>query len=200
VRELKSTLKLDLDFHPKKQGALLGRRLLRNRESKFMLGVAPIVVPSVILLAGVIDDLRSRKVHNELVLVALLAAAVFAFFAGGTHGIFLGLLSLGAALLMTLPLTLFGILGAGDMKLFLAFGLCTTWETVVYVGVAALAWGAILGVLRALVGGEIKSLVSNTFGLLSQKSIEAKELHRIPYTVALFMGWMSYLASTWRPL
>src|SRR5687768_9071403 len=101
-----------------------------------------VVIPSLILLAGVVDDLRSRKVHNELVLVALALAVISCVWIGGGAGLWTGLLGLGAAVLMTLPLVLFGILGAGDLKLFMAFGMATTWEVVVYVGIAALIWGA----------------------------------------------------------
>lgn len=154
------------------------------------------VVPSVILLAGVVDDLRSRKVHNELVLACLFVAAAYTFYAGGLAGLGTGLLGMGAALFMTLPLVLFGILGAGDLKLFLAFGLATSWSTAVYVGIAALIWGAIFGVFRAAAGGELKALFANTMNLASRKP--AGELHRIPYTIALLMGWLTYLAEGWR--
>jgi prepilin peptidase CpaA len=161
-----------------------------------MMGIIPVLIPSAILAAGAADDLRSRKVHNELVLVLLVVAIAFSLFEGGAQGLLTGLLGMGAAILMTLPLVLFGIIGAGDLKLFMVFGFATTWEIVVYVGVAALVWGAILGVLRAIVAGEFKSLVSNTFGIVGRKPV--KELHRIPYTAALFMGWISYLAANWR--
>lgn len=154
------------------------------------------LVPSLILAAGVIDDIRSRKVHNELVLVSLAIAAAYSIYAGGLAGLGTGLLGMGAALFMTLPLVLFGILGAGDLKLFLAFGLATSWNAAVYVGIAALIWGAIFGILRAAAGGQLKTLFANTVNLASRKP--AGELHRIPYTVALLMGWLTYLAEGWR--
>jgi prepilin peptidase CpaA len=161
-----------------------------------MLQATSVLIPSLILTAGVVDDLRSRKVHNELVLAALAVAAIFCIWTAGPSGLGTGLLGLAAAVIMTLPLVMFGVLGAGDLKLFMAFGMATTWEVVVYVGIAALIWGAILGVLSAAVGGRLKTLVTNTFGIVRRQPL--KELTRIPYTIALLMGWISYLASVWR--
>jgi len=155
-----------------------------------------ILIPSLILAAGSVDDLRSRKVHNELVIAAFVVALVYVFVDGGVAGFLAGLLGMSAAVLMTLPLVLFGALGAGDLKLFMAFGMATTWEVVIYVGLVALVWGAVLGVLRSIVSGQFKTLVTNTLGLVRRKPVQ--ELHRIPYSVALFMGWVTYLASNWR--
>ncbi|MEQ1875536.1 MAG: prepilin peptidase [Bdellovibrionia bacterium] len=151
-----------------------------------------LAVPSLILLAGVVDDLRSRKVHNELVLVCLVVALIFCLYEGGLAGIGAGFLGLAAAVLMTLPLVLFGALGAGDMKIFMAFGMAATWEASVSVGIAALIWGLVFGVIRAIIAGQFKALMLNTIGIAARKP--AGELHRIPYTVALFMGWLTYLA------
>lgn len=152
-----------------------------------------VVVPTLILAVGVADDLRSRKVHNELVLACIGVAIAFCFYDGGAEGLLAGLLGLGAALIMTLPLVLFGILGAGDMKIFMAFGMAATWDAVVSTGISSLIWGAVFGIIRAALGGELKVLIQNTVGIASRKP--TAELHRIPYTVALMMGWLTYLAA-----
>lgn len=153
-----------------------------------------IVIPTVILLAGVADDLRSRKVHNWLVIVLLVAAAAFQFFLQGWFGLNQGLLGAATALAVGLPLVLMRLMGAGDMKLMFAFGMATSWSATFTVMIWALFWGAILGLVRAAVGGDLKKLMVSTMNVARGRSHATDlSLHKIPYTVALMFGWLSYL-------
>jgi Flp pilus assembly protein protease CpaA len=151
-----------------------------------------LAIPTIILALGVADDLRSRKVHNELVLACFGLAAAFCLYDGGAAGLLTGLMGLGAAAMLTLPLVLFGVLGAGDMKIFMAFGMAVTWDAVIGTGFGSLIWGAVFGIFRAMLSGELKLLMQNMIHVAMKKP--AVELHRIPYTVALFMGWATYVA------
>ena len=155
----------------------------------------PTVVATLILIAGMIDDLASRKVHNWLFLtcagVALLTASLY----GGGAGALQGLLGFGAAVAILLPLVLAKALGAGDMKIMAAFGLVTSWETVIHVAIYSIIWGAFFGFIRVLIKGEALNLIRNIFRIITRQKLQATQLHTIPYTVALLIGWMTYLTA-----
>ena len=81
------------------------------------------IVPTVILIAGIINDLKSRKVRNYLVLLLILTSLANAYYFGGWEALKWGGISLIVALGSCLPLVLTRIMGAGDMKLLMAFSL-----------------------------------------------------------------------------
>jgi prepilin peptidase CpaA len=154
---------------------------------------ASIIAPSLILLAGVVDDIRSRRVHNSLVLALIAIAGAAQFLLFGWPGLQQGLIGAGAALLLMAPLVLSRVLGAGDMKLMVAFGFSTNASIVLTVILASLVWGALLGVLRAALGGQLKALMNSTVQVALRRKPAEITLHKIPYTVALAFGWLSYL-------
>lgn len=158
--------------------------------------VATTIVPSLILCAGLIDDLRSRKVHNWLILSLAGLSLTFLFFHGGGPALEQGLYGMGAALLVGIPLVLMRILGAGDMKLLAVFGLVTSWSTALSVVGWSVIWGAVLGLFYALVTGRLKALFTSTGKIASGKTVEKTELQTIPYTVAILLGWLSYLTQS----
>lgn len=162
--------------------------------SSWLEALCLIGVPSLILLAGVIDDLRSRKVHNKLILGLLPVALVSQFLIFGVSGIGVAALSFGLALCLTVPMVLSGMLGGGDMKLLAVFGLATNMNAVLWVAVLSILFGGLLGLVRAMVSGQGLVLVTNTFRLLKREKIDSAKLHPIPYTVALFFGWITFLS------
>src|SRR5688572_11150512 len=98
------------------------------------------LVPTFILLAGVVDDLRSRKVHNWLVGILLVLAVTFQLLNQGWFGLQQGALGAGTALAVGFPLVLVRLMGAGDLKLMLAFGMATSWNVTLTVLFWALLW------------------------------------------------------------
>ena len=170
------------------------RVVLENRGGKMiLLSNLSLFISTFILLAGVVDDLLYKKVHNWMVLAALTLALATQFYIGGTTAVGWGLLSALVAASLCLPLVLTGMLGAGDMKLLMAFGLVTTIPIVIGVTLLSLFWGAVLGLLQSLLRGEIKSLFMNTVKVARLKKVENEDYHRIPYTIALFFGWLTQL-------
>lgn len=155
-----------------------------------------LIVPSVILLIGLVDDLKSRKIHNKLVLACL----VFAIISRATLHypdfsiLLIGLYASLLAILLNLPLVLAKIIGAGDMKLMVAFGMASNMNAVFQVTLISIVWGALLGVLRAILSGEGKKLFAGTFSVLLGNKLTTEQTHKIPYSVALFFGWLTYLA------
>lgn len=82
------------------------------------------------------------------------------------------------------------------MKLMLAFGLASHWQAVTSVAIFSIVWGALFGVIRALLDGQLLHLLKNTLRLTSGKlKADSPELHHIPYTVALAFAWLSHLFS-----
>jgi Flp pilus assembly protein protease CpaA len=157
------------------------------------------ILATGILMTGIVEDLRARKVRNTVFLVCL----TLSFLAEVTVGLLThsfattlltAFLGFGGAVALSLPFVLFGILGAGDMKLFAAFGLATTWNTVLTVFIASLVWGAVLGLISSLTHGQGKALLRNMVGIfVPAYRVQRAQMHAIPYTVALMFGWVSYL-------
>lgn len=155
-----------------------------------------LIVPTLILFAGVIDDLYSKKVHNYLVLALIFLAVIYQFFAHGSQGLVDGLISAGLALAITLPMVLSRMLGAGDMKLMMAFGLSTMWPNVLWTIIYSFIWAALLGVLHALLNKKGKLLFMKTFSLVVTKGKDFESDFKIPYTIALAFGWLHHLVIT----
>lgn len=151
------------------------------------------IIPTLILLAGVVDDLRSRKVHNWLVLTLAAVALASTFWFAGWAGLQSGIFGMIVALVMTLPLVLGRILGAGDMKLLAVFGLACQWNAVASVLVLSIFWGAILGLMRAIVSGQAMTLIHSTLNVAMRRKPSEESLQRMPYSVALLFGWLTHL-------
>ena len=92
--------------------------------------------------------------------------------------------------LLMLPLVLPGAIGAGDMKFMMCFGILMGTIAIFEIFLYSLFWGALIGVLQSLTAGKISNLVSN-LSLMSMK-MKPTQLHKIPYTVAILFGWLSY--------
>lgn len=156
--------------------------------------LALLTVPTLILLAGVGEDLRTKKVRNRTVLICAGVALATVLLTSGAAALLWALASGFAAFTVCLPLVLLGILGAGDMKLFVAFSFATQWTSVLTVFVAALVWGAVFGLLQSLIGGQGKNLFHNIFAIVTRRErIPTASLHTVPYTVALLFGWITFL-------
>lgn len=154
------------------------------------------VIPSLILGAGVIDDLRSQKVHNKLILTLLPLALISQFLGFGLEGLAYGALALLFALMLTVPMVLTGMLGGGDMKLLAIFAMATNLNATIWVSITSLFWGGLLGVTRAILNKQGTLLLWNTVGLFRREKPDDAHTTKIPYTVALMFGWMTYLSLT----
>lgn len=157
-----------------------------------------LVVPTLVLIAGIINDLKSRKVRNFLVLLLLITSLANVYFFAGWEGFKWGGLSLLVALGSCLPLVLTRIMGAGDMKLLMAFSVGVSPISVFLVLIYSFVWGALLGILQAVLKGDGMNLLNNTLAIVTggKKAVSEEKLHRIPYTVALFFGWLTQLSLT----
>lgn len=148
---------------------------------------------TLVLIAGMVDDLRSRKVHNALVLSLLALTLLASLWLRGLDGSLTGGLALLLALVTTIPLFAMGVLGGGDVKLFAVFALAVDPVSMFWTLVYSVVWGALFGVTRAAMQKQLLVLVRNTYKISGRQKVEVQELHKIPYTFALLLGWFTQL-------
>lgn len=148
---------------------------------------------SVLAVLGysVWEDLRSRKIKNKTVLISFAICAVMAVTLGGLPALGWGLVSVMLALLASTPLFMAKVLGGGDVKIFAAVSVLLSAPEVVYTLLASLIWGALLGVLSAVLRGQGKALFQNVFAIFMRVKPQESQLHKIPYSVALLFGYLS---------
>jgi prepilin peptidase CpaA len=146
------------------------------------------------LIAGMVDDLRSRKVHNGLFLTLLPAILAANFYFRGVDGMMIGVLAFVVALVLTIPMHSMNILGGGDVKLFAAFALCVDSSSVFATLVYSVLWGGLFALTRATLQRELLSLVRATYKQVRRTRREpAQQVYKIPYTFALLLGWFTQL-------
>ena len=152
-------------------------------------------VPLAIILGlGVIEDLRTKKVRNHLILVLAGLVILGLLVTGGIAALGHGVLGLTTALILTLPIVLIGAMGAGDMKLLMVFGLASDWGTTLETFLLSLVWGSILGILKVIASSQVRQTLHNLYGFINKDFRPSKsQMTHIPFTVAFLMGWVSLL-------
>lgn len=146
-----------------------------------------------ILAMGLADDLKTRKIHNKLVIALLVVTLGYLCLFQNKEQIEMGFLAMACSLLVTLPLVLVGALGGGDMKLFAVFALTSRPDVIIWVVGYSIIWGAILGLVRAGIDGQILSVFRGMAELAIYRQ-GPKERHTIPFSVAMMFGWLTQLS------
>jgi len=148
------------------------------------------VWPLSFLLIAITDDLLFKKFHNWLFLtmlsISLLYTAILSPLSWAEAGF--GFLT---GLTLMLPLVLLRALGAGDMKFMMCLGVLLGASTTLHVFIYSLFWGALLGIIRVLFSGQILSFKNNLEAMSYR--LTPHKLHTIPYTVAIFLGWLTWI-------
>jgi len=148
---------------------------------------------SLILIAGVADDIRSRKVHNALAVTCLVVALIASTVLNGWMGLGTAIVGALVAFALYLPLVMLNIVGAGDLKLFIAFGAAVNWNASLMVALYSIVWGAVFGLVQIVIKGEMMGFLMNMKTLALRRKSEGVSLHRIPFTVAILLAWLSFL-------
>ncbi len=149
------------------------------------------ILPALILLSAVLDDLRSRKIHNILILVLLAVALFSVLIFQGVQGLFPALLNLLIALGISIPLVLLKIIGGGDMKLYAVLALVLSPRALIVSLICAFFWGAVLGLIKVILDKKTGVMYVNFLSLLKLKKPSSDMLHSFPFSVSLFLGWLS---------
>ena len=150
------------------------------------------LVSTLILVAGFVDDLRSRKIHNALLLGLLFLSAIIKFAFGGFTGLEWAFAWMGLGLVLSGPLWMTGVIGGGDVKLFAVFAFSSDSKTVFAVYLFSIMFGALIGSVSASLGGEFRELLRHTVALATGKQAAKVTHFHIPYSAAMLLGWLSY--------
>ena len=150
-------------------------------------------VATLTLIAGMVDDFRSRKIHNAVVLPLLAFVLVANFYFRGFDGSMIGIGALLLALVATIPLFAAGIWGGGDVNLFAVFALAVDPTSMFWTLLYSFIWGAIFGLTRAALQRQLLTLVKNTYKLALRQRVQMQEIQKIPYSFAILLGWFTQL-------
>ena len=153
-----------------------------------------LLIPSLILIVALVIDLKFKKIPDLWIILSVGLALMSNYYFFQFEGLKQGAVASLIALVLTLPLVLIGALGSRDMKLLFAFGLATTYTSVFSVTFFAFFWAAIIGVAIALKKGTGMQLLKNSIKVLSAKANQTSDLQKVPFTIALALGWITYLA------
>ncbi len=152
-----------------------------------------VAVATGIIIWAVIEDLRSRKFSNRSFMIATAIALVTALSTGGTSEMISLTIGFGAGVVFFLPLVLVGAIGAGDMKLMAAVGILMGWHGVMWTGIYGIVWGAVFGIVQIAIRGQLPILKDNLMNLAITRSRGNLQLHHIPFTAPLLLGWLTHL-------
>lgn len=158
-----------------------------------MIFYAKVALATGILVWAVIEDMRTRKFSNRSFIIACAIALVAAISTSGIRELLPATMGFGAGIVLFLPLVLIGIIGAGDMKLMAAVGILIGWDAVLWTGVYGIVWGGVFGVAQILIRKQGRTLVDNLTSLAITRSKSGLQLHHIPFTAPLLLGWLSHL-------
>ncbi len=174
-----------------------------------------LIFPLIILVLGVTDDLRSKKIHNRLIILlflfGLLVVCVFqinwnmeklraqdsSFIPAVFSQILLeGFLpALGRFVLafsLTLPLFVLNIIGGGDLKLYLVLSLVVSSPRELFFSLAfSFLWAGLLGFIKSILDHKFRVLCINIWQIIQFKKPSSDTLNVFPFSVSLLMGWLS---------
>ena len=150
-------------------------------------------LPGLILLIACVDDLRTRKIHNKLILFLLAFTLPAVFLMKGWEGLMSGFFSALLALLFAVPLSLARVIGGGDLKLFVLIAFSLNFKELFWIAIYSLPWALLLGLIKIALDKKLKDFFWNILFLFRHRTAKGLEFHSIPYSIALFMAWLSLL-------
>lgn len=150
----------------------------------------PILAFSLLALA-MWDDLRTRKVRNQLLLVGFCLILALITMTQGFNGLLNSGLSMLTACVAVLPLYFLRVMGGGDVKLFVVVSLLFSWEQVLIALFASMIWGSFLGIFQVILKGQTKEFAHNLMAIAHRTKLRPEVTHKVPFTVALFLGFAS---------
>jgi prepilin peptidase CpaA len=160
------------------------------------------------LLVAVYNDIRCFRIPNSLVLSGALVGMVLNTFyplEADTLGLLTSLTGLAVGLVILLPLYLFRVMGAGDVKLMAMIGAFVGPGAMLGVTLYVLIAGGVLAVGFSLLLGRLTQVFDNLkltllLGMVRSpqwrepiETAAARADHRLPYGVAIASGTIVYL-------
>lgn len=152
-----------------------------------------ILLSGLIVLAACVDDLRTRKIHNKLILILLPFVLIAVFLLQGTEGLKTGGFSALLALAIGVPLALMRVVGGGDLKLLVLFALAMNWSGFLNSLIYSFPWAFLLGLFKIILDKKFKEFLFNLLFLFKHRTTKNLKLHSIPFSFSLFFGWLTFL-------
>ncbi len=149
------------------------------------------ILPSIILLSGLIDDLRSRKIHNYLIIFLIILSLATLIFIRGLDSLLPAFAGALLAFALGFPLFLLRVIGGGDIKLYIVLGLVLPSRHLIFTFLFSFLWAGLLGLIKALLDRKIKTLFLNLLSLLKWKLPSADQVTTFPFSVSLFFAWLT---------
>ena len=152
------------------------------------------LLPGVVLLIACLDDLWTKKIHNKLILSLLPLVLIAVFFLEGLEGLKSGGISALLALLISVPLHWLRVIGGGDVKLLILIAFALSWKDLIWISLCSLPWALILGLVKITLDKKLKDFFWNILFLFRHRTSSGLNFHNIPYSIALFFAWLSFLS------
>lgn len=154
---------------------------------------------TLLLAAGCVTDLRSRKIPNELVLAILVTGWLFVLVVSQDVLRALGMSLAGTAVGFGIWILFYvvGVIGAGDVKFFAAAGAWlgpgATWRAALVAAVAGGVLAVVMLLMEKRLGAVFRRIAlaasSRSMLVATEQTVLPGEKHRhLPYGVALAIG------------
>lgn len=179
------------------------------------IGIAALAPLIILLLMASLEDVRSHRIPNVLVLSGILIGVVlnallpaglgFNSTVPGGIGWWAALEGLGFGVAVFLPVYLLRAMGAGDVKLMGMVGAFLGWGDVLGVVIATFIAGGVMALMVVLWSRQLKGLLANIRlmllgGLLKMNAgglpvvdEVAVSVGKLPYAVAITTGTLGHL-------
>ncbi|MCC6138693.1 MAG: prepilin peptidase [Bdellovibrionaceae bacterium] len=151
---------------------------------------AAIWIPSSLLVIAAALDLRFGKFPNWLFVTSALTGLIWLGLRTEIREFMLSVFYSVLFFVALAPLVYFKVFGAGDIKLLTAFSLFVTVPIAATVLIYSLFWGLLLGLIKMALAGDLKTFTQSF--LLRTQQVKSQ---KIPYAVAILMGWLSFLVA-----
>lgn len=159
-----------------------------NGSSVFKCMTIEIWLPTSLLIISAVLDLRFGKFPNWLFVASSCLGVLGLFLRLEMREFMLSLLFSVLFFIALAPLVYFKVFGAGDIKLLASFSLFTSVPIAATVLVYSLFWGLLMGLLKVFLSGQFKNFTYSF--ILKNPQVKSQ---KIPYVVAILMGWCSFL-------
>ncbi len=150
------------------------------------------------LVIAVIQDFRSLKVSNRLILTGMIVAIFYRLFSNGLESVLLMIPNIIFPIAVLYLLYLAGALGAGDIKLFSLVGCFTDFKELAACMVIAFVWGALASLLKLVHTGDVRRQLFRGGGYLLEIARGhcttypyAENSLKIHFSLEILLGYVS---------
>lgn len=155
------------------------------------------ILALILLTAAVVVDLRTRKIPNNLVLASLILSVIsvtYHLWSTSAYPWTEPFKAFGLATAIALLLFQFKVWGGGDAKMFIAVSPLLLFAEIPIYLLACLVWGSLMGLVYAALSSGLGAMFRNiSTVLLHRQGIDQKHLVKVPFSVALLLGYLSLM-------